>query len=206
MAAAFCPQCGAARVGQSRFCPGCTFDFDAIPGTTPAAPPPPVPGVVPPVTPTLSGPVRWETPATAPIRRRTSPAIAVAAVVAVGVLILLAVSVGGLAIPGSGGIANPLAAGWTRSANYTTCDQWVNQMTQSERETMASDLLPILRHTVDSAASSGSELIPAFVDAITSNCQSPTTAQVEAALPSGLTYSITAAAAAVFTLSSQFHP
>jgi hypothetical protein len=114
--------------------------------------------------------------------------------------------VGGLAIPGSGGIANPLTAGWTRSAKYTTCDQWVNQMTQSERETMAGELLPVLRRMDDSAASSGSELIPAFVDAITSNCQSPTTAQVEAAMPSGLTYSITAAASVVFASSSQFHP
>jgi hypothetical protein len=62
-------------------------------------------------------------------------------------------------------------------------------MNNDQRVAMARSLLPILRSTVDSAASSGSELAPAFAGAITAECNSPTLASYNGQ------YVITAAAA-----------
>lgn len=93
-------------------------------------------------------------------------------------------------------------AGWTRSANYTTCDQWSKQMTDAQRVAMVRPILPVLRRTVDTAATAGDELVPAFAQAITAACASPDLASYNG------DYVITAAATFVFTMPTgkQFQP
>jgi hypothetical protein len=93
----------------------------------------------------------------------------------------------------------PGDAGWTRSANYTTCQQWASEMTPPQREAMASQLLPIMRAGADKAASDARALIPAFVDAIGATCRSPAVAAYGE-------YVITAAAALTFTQDKRFQP
>ena len=66
-------------------------------------------------------------------------------------------------------------------------------MTQPQRLAMARSLLPFLRRTVDTAATAGDELLPAFVDAVTTACASPELASYKGE------YVITAAATYVFT-------
>ncbi len=102
---------------------------------------------------------------------------------------------------GDGGAVAPVdqVTAWTRSPNYTTCDQWASQMTESQRIQMARDLLPTLRMTVDTAASDGAELAAAFATAIGQTCQTP---EVEA-IPD---YVITAAATLAFLGDTRFQP
>jgi hypothetical protein len=82
-------------------------------------------------------------------------------------------------------------AGWTRSASYTTCVQWLNEMTPPQRTAMLRPLLPFLRRLVDTTASDGLELLPAFVDAVSATCQSPEIQAYDE-------YFVTAAAAIAF--------
>lgn len=91
------------------------------------------------------------------------------------------------------------ATGWTRSPNFTTCAQWDQQMTQSQRVQMARDLLPILRQTVDTQSSSGEEMASDFATAISSTCASP-----EVAAAGGDEYVITAAATLAFMGTERF--
>lgn len=88
---------------------------------------------------------------------------------------------------------------WTRSANYTTCTQWLTQMTPSQRTDMLAPLLPILRQTVDTAASDGRNLLPAFVDAVSATCRTPEIGDPD-------DYVVTAAAALTFTMDGRFAP
>lgn len=104
---------------------------------------------------------------------------------------------------GAAGAADELT-GWTRSANFTSCAQWEGEMTQGQREVMARDLLPILRSTVDTAATGGEELASAFVDAITLACNSEAVRAFEDT--SGEPYVITAAATVAFLETDRFQP
>jgi hypothetical protein len=60
-------------------------------------------------------------------------------------------------------------AGWTASANDTTCDQWVGEMTESQRLAMARLVLATLRID-DVRASAVEERARAFMEAITQAC------------------------------------
>lgn len=82
-------------------------------------------------------------------------------------------------------------AGWTRSAAYTTCDQWLAQMTAPQREAMVRPILSTLRTMVDTKADNGTALVLAFVDAVSTTCQTP---EVKAYQE----YMVTAAAALAF--------
>lgn len=87
-------------------------------------------------------------------------------------------------------------AGWTRSPNYTTCDQWTGEMTVQQRLAMAKLILPTLRRTVDTAAGDGLDQAPAFVEAITEACAS------DVIRSQSSTYVITAAATFAFVMAS----
>src|SRR5262245_43502679 len=121
---------------------------------------------------------------------RLAPAILI--LIAAGVLGYLVVK----GLPTMPTIAiGPDDAGWTRSANYTSCDQWTGDMTEAQRQAMAKLLLPLLRRTVDTAASDGDELVPAFVAAVSATCQSAAIQEQ----PGGTAgYMITAAATLTF--------
>lgn len=114
-------------------------------------------------------------------------------VIGLVVLALFALyAVGVIRLPTSpSAVGLPVVNTWTRSANYTTCTQWLNEMTTDQRRTMASDILPILRQTVDTAASDGLELVPRYVDDISSTCRDP-------AIGDPGQYVVTAAAALAF--------
>lgn len=64
---------------------------------------------------------------------------------------------------------------------------------------MLKPLLPILRQTVDTAASDGLYLLPQFVDAVSTTCRSSDIGDPDA-------YFVTAAAAVALTLSDGFKP
>lgn len=82
-------------------------------------------------------------------------------------LLVVALMVGGCAGAGVGGVDVP----WTRNAAYTTCTQWMNEMTPPQRMTMAAQMLRILRPSVDTAAPERPDLVPPFVDAIGAACR-----------------------------------
>jgi hypothetical protein len=88
---------------------------------------------------------------------------------------------------------------WTRSPNFTTCDQWATEMTESQRIVMAGDLLPIFRKTVDTAASAGAELNAEFAAAIGRTCKTPEVVALGK-------YVITAAATLAFMGDPRFQP
>jgi len=170
-----------------RFCRTCGFDFAATASSQTGLPPAPAPAWPPSPRPTAASPA---VAGRAPVPRRLAPLV-----------ISLAIFAGlwWFTEQGGGG-----AAGWTRSANFTTCAQWAGQMTQGQREAMAATILPILRRTVDTKASDGSDLVPAFVSAITATCRSPEVISYVA--QSGQPYVVTAAAALAFTEGARFHP
>jgi hypothetical protein len=89
--------------------------------------------------------------------------------------------------------------GWTRSANFTSCAQWLDEMTPGQRTVMARDLLPLMRSTVDTAADDGATLAPAFADAISETCRRPD-------LKSDPEYVVTAAASLAFLDDARFQP
>lgn len=95
----------------------------------------------------------------------------------------------------------PNTGGWTRSANFTTCDQWIGQMTPEQRTAMAAPMLAAMRRSVDTAADSGAAVVGSFVGAITAECQRPgdsLTAAVHAAITSVAAYVFTTDTGAPF--------
>jgi len=198
----FCPSCGRPRDSTLRFCRGCGLDFDA-----------PVTSVSPVDTPVPTAPDGVLPVSAGHDMKRIARVIGAVVVILVAVAAINSVIHAKSAVDMINGIAGKLAAppavavgnaGWTRSANYTTCQQWATEMTQAQREAMAALLLPVLRATVDSAADDGSALVPAFVAAISATCQSSGVTQYEA--QSGQPYVVTAAAALAFTENTRFHP
>ena len=194
-----CPRCQTANPAASPRCRACG-------AANPYGPPPAQPGpyAVAPSTPRPEGPP-FEQDEAAPSSSR-GPRLVTAGIVLIVAVIILFVA-GQLnqqvnevrreiddAVSGV-----TVAAPWTRSANYTTCDQWASEMTASQRRAMAGELLPVLRWTVDTAATGGTELTGAFVDAISQACRLPEVTAYDE-------YMITAAATLAFVGAKQFQP
>ena len=105
MAFGFCPKCGTQRVGQSRYCGACRFDFDPTTGASPVVAPPPGVDARPPVTPTAGEAARWVGPAPAHAKQRGSLVIGLIALVAIVVVVCL-VQIGSSVRPAASGAGN----------------------------------------------------------------------------------------------------
>ena len=191
-----CPRCQTANPAGSEQCRSC--------GTpNPNGPPPRSaagPYAVPPAPPQAS-----EAPSVAaPLAKRgLGPAQVVIAVLVLGAIAFVALSFLNQQVDGiKRDISDAISIGadpWTRSANYTTCDQWFDEMTDSQRRTMAGALLPILRLGVDTSADDGTVLTGSFADAISKTCRSEEVAAYDE-------YVITAAAKLAFFYDKRFQP
>lgn len=76
------------------------------------------------------------------------------------------------AIAGCGSAPGVALDSWTRDPSFTTCNDWLVEMTSDQRERMAAELLGPMRRVVDSAATDAPELAEAFALAIGDACAS----------------------------------
>ncbi len=108
MALAFCPACATPRVGQSRYCPACAFDFETIssPVSAAAAPVETEAGTQP--TPSLWVPAQPSGSASTRSNRRRWPVVILIALTAFVIVVFLGLNGGGFGHPAPTATSQPV--------------------------------------------------------------------------------------------------